>query len=791
MPNELDNFISVFENAKITKPKESITISEMLERIQSGYYSDFVNAVRSGTAEKLESEAFTLSGTFKERNSKGLEKYSGLIQIDIDKVNDIAELRAKLINDKYSVFVLTSISGNGLKVAWRINQEQHTPDNFKQIESYFKDTYNVQIDKAVKDISRLFFISYDSDLFINDKAEAFKFKVIKTIEKKAAVKNVVSSQSEYWHNKAIDTAINIINQSIKGNKHYSRLRAGVLLGGYISGGLLDEQTAINELRGVIQSNTTLNINVAMKAFLEALNYGKNKPITKNDYNNNTNSIIEMDGVKFNRFTGEILPEIEYCFWKLEYIGKQSKISIDYVKLYEFFRNKGVRYINLDKDGLNKLLIRIENNIVSEINIAELSSVVNKYLNSLSDIVESGITKVDLINAFSRGLKVYINEHQTFFHIDTIEIDFIKDTSNAGYFYFKNGFVEITKDKAEIKSYQELKGCIWKNQIISRNLDELLNENSLSKVNNLNFVKFTQNICTDRVTNELDTKRYTSLIHTIGYLLHNNNEQVNRKAVILCEVNLTDKKQGRTGKGLLIESIRQLRNILLIDGKNFDFGDRFAFQGVELDTALIIFNDVKDNFPFERLFSAITEGVSFEKKGKSRINIAPERSPKIAISTNFAITGNSESDKARKFEMELLPYYNSYFTPLDEFQSRFFNDWSSQDWNLFYNFMIYCLQTYLKAEKIPSYNSVTIEAKKLITETSSDFVEFADGLERNQNLSIVDTYDNFINFSGNNPKTFSKIKLGIWLKTYCEYMNLNFISKNTAKNQKCYYLESKQ
>ena len=48
-----------------------------------------------------------------------------------------------------------------------------------------------------------------------------------------------------------------------------------------------------------------------------------------------------------------------------------------------------------------------------------------------------------------------------------------------------------------------------------------------------------------------------------------------------------------------------------DGKNFNVKERFAFQQVQPDTKVILFDDlVKD---FERIFPAITSNLTVEKK----------------------------------------------------------------------------------------------------------------------------------------------------------------------------------
>jgi hypothetical protein len=304
-----------------------------------------------------------------------------------------------------------------------------------------------------------------------------------------------------------------------------------------------------------------------------------------------------------------------------------------------------------------------------------------------------------------------------------------------------------------------------------------------------------NICSVREPYQFDNPRYKALVCIIGYLLHNFKTSSNKFAVILTEANVDSEPQGRTGKGLLLRAIGKIRKVAAIDGKNFSFDSQFAFQQVELDTQILTFDDVKPNFPFQRLFSAITEGLSVEKKNKPRFHLPPEESPKIAISSNYAIQGNSESDKGRKKEMELLCYYNARNTPEREFGGKFFDDWDADQWSTFYNFMLGCVQTYFINDcNIPEYKSDTITEKKLLISTNADFIEYADTLPRNENLPVDNTYTEFLEFSGKDKKEVSKPQFAKWLKIYCGYRNLEYSNgnhRNGNKTERYHYLKGEK
>ena len=191
--------------------------------------------------------------------------------------------------------------------------------------------------------------------------------------------------------------------------------------------------------------------------------------------------------------------------------------------------------------------------------------------------------------------------------------------------------------------------------------------------------------------------------TIGFLMHGHKNLSFCPAVILNDEVISDNPEGGTGKGIFMNALSQMKKVVTIDGKSFNFERSFAYQLVSADTQILVFDDVRKHFDFERLFSVVTEGLTLEKKNKDAIKIPFEKSPKIAITTNYAIKGSGNSFARRKWELELHQHYNKNFTPLDEFNKLFFGDWNDDEWCAFDNYMIGCLQGYLNTGLVESAN----------------------------------------------------------------------------------------
>ena len=151
------------------------------------------------------------------------------------------------------------------------------------------------------------------------------------------------------------------------------------------------------------------------------------------------------------------------------------------------------------------------------------------------------------------------------------------------------------------------------------------------------------------------------------------------------------------------------------------------------------------------------------------------SPKILITTNYTIGGVGDSHEARKHEVELSSYFNSRHTPDMEFGHMLFSDWDGDEWSRFDNYMIQCVQFYLKNGLIacPSKN---LEIRKFIKETSSEFYEWVHdkndfdqpNIELNKKMAKTALYENFKTEHKDfekwlKAKTFTK-----WLSLYADF-----------------------
>jgi len=277
----------------------------------------------------------------------------------------------------------------------------------------------------------------------------------------------------------------------------------------------------------------------------------------------------------------------------------------------------------------------------------------------------------------------------------------------------------------------------------------------------------------------DIRRTMSMESTIGFMLHAWKNLSYCPAVILNDEDISDNPEGGTGKGLFMTGVSHMKKLVVIDGKSFNFEKSFPYQLVSADTQILCFDDVKKNFNFERLFSVVTEGLTLEKKNKDAIKIPFSKSPKVAITTNYAIGGRGNSFARRKWDLELNQFYNKEFTPLVEFGKLMFGEWTDNEWCQFDNYMIKCLQLYLEKGLMKS-DFINQRTRDLAADTSHSFIEWCGivdgrahpklvaGKRVYQNDLYLDFLEEFPDYGHRGSAKVSRNEFGKWLSFYSEY-----------------------
>ena len=162
-----------------TVPHREINLLQVYHLLKGNAFAECTNTLRS-IADKQEARKYkasvfdyvTFSGTFSKRNDKSLHRHSGLITVDFDHIDNLPELKARLLVDEYfeTELLFVSPSGDGLKWVIPIDltkAKQH--DFFKAVANYIRHTYQLEVDQSGKDVSRACFLPQEAAPFINPK----------------------------------------------------------------------------------------------------------------------------------------------------------------------------------------------------------------------------------------------------------------------------------------------------------------------------------------------------------------------------------------------------------------------------------------------------------------------------------------------------------------------------------------------------------------------------------------------------------------------------------------------
>ena len=182
------------------------TVSEVLELIRNNDQKDIILKIRNSEKNvqdelKKSLAGIMFSGKFKGRGDDDIEQHSGIICLDFDKLGEqMTMYYSKLINDKYTYSLFISPTGNGIKVLVKIpkNIKDHKL-HFKALEKYYG---SVNFDQKTINISRICFISYDPNIYINEQSEVFTDKIaIEEYSAPYSTDKTINILLDWWNKK--------------------------------------------------------------------------------------------------------------------------------------------------------------------------------------------------------------------------------------------------------------------------------------------------------------------------------------------------------------------------------------------------------------------------------------------------------------------------------------------------------------------------------------------------------------------------------------------------------------
>lgn len=786
--------VSVYKTHFEVEHGWTMSVEDMFNRIKHEEHNkhlDVINKLRALPNHDQEKELkkklplICWSGTFLKRTDNDCIKHSGLICLDFDDESFDTIMQKK----EYIYAAFISPTGTGVKVLVRIPEiiKDHG-DYYLSLADYFGLT---TIDEKCKNISRGCYLSYDPNMYWNPDAPIY----YKLLPKKEVKYEKQQARNPYY----VTDDDKIIDRLVKQHEHEwhkgNRNNACYFLACELNRFGISESTAINvmlryveegfsesEMRRTTKSAYQTNQHEhKTKSFTDSTIVNKVENLLRHGYKPEEviDTLSSEDKLSADIGTEALKAAQEKInaslFWKKNKLGH---VLIDNDILNKWYNdNKIFRYMINEKDWI---MIHDDKCHISEISVAEIKGKIRDYMMQNAKHCDDNV-KSQVMRKLNRE---YLKDDMLEW-LKPQDINWLRDSRHTAYFFYKNTWIEINKDGVQcIEANDKVGGYIWQDQIINREFKEVPEQDFQQS----EFCSFIWNITTGINANKFSTlsdedkqpffERFHHMCRTIGYILHNFKDPANPRAVILTDEVISDNPEGGVGKGVFLKGLGKIKNMVTMDGKSFNHSKSFLWQRVTLSTQIIALEDVMRYFDFEKQFSMITEGIEVEKKNKDSFYIPYEESPKLLITSNYVIQGTGASHERRRIEIELKQYYKPDFSPRDEFGHNLYDEWSVDEWNLFDNFMMWCVQQYLLHGVAKPVNK-NLSLKKLKNAVPEAFIEWFKIKEivHNEYYELGTLCNEFRAIDHDSAKVTNR-KISTWIKAYCDYWNWEYQTKTT-------------
>lgn len=801
-------------------PHSHIEIGEAVQWIKDGKFKARIEDFHlHGKKEddKIKLPYFTFAGTFSRRSNDQLLEHSGYIALDFDDVvvslHESGYTKKEIIKLPFVYAVFLSPSYTGLKVVVRINPQKHHA-SFKALKQLFFDHLKLTVDDKAKDVARACFVSYDPDCFINQTCSIFNPAEETAADRTQPVHDEPGDSYAELLQRALTWAEKNAGAYAEGNRNNFAFQFACQCNRLGIPELHTQQFSLNEFADIPEKELQSTINSAYKNHLNEHGKLSRKNSRKHAKPSTAPAAAATESETAKHINQSNLPgpapdqqadrynETELYsshtkeifggeFWTRTIIYnedetiKEEKVSCNYVALGKFLAKNGFCRLPIKRRNAPDIFqfIRVQQNVVKQVNEQNMKDFV-------FDWMEEKQVPEKVVEAFIRGSKNYFNTN-TLDRVPLKELKFKRDTREEAFFYYQDCFVCVTAEGVEAMDYDMLDAPIWSSQQLDRNL------NYVKEPGDAVFAHFLLAAATGKDQHTTEDKplldKFLSICSGIGYMLHSYKDEANAKTFNIFDAKISyDKKpEGRSGKSMIFRAIERMKPTVILDGKKIDLRKPESFAKVNLDTAVIVFNDVSRNFNFEMLFHMITEEITVKKLYMDLFSIPFEDSAKIGITGNYTLKGDGGSFSARQFNVTLSDFFNPENRPDEYFgkklypetittdhnggpihfkRHRFFFDWDEKEWNKFDSFMLQCVQQYL-ADGLLASEDPNYELKKLLDEVDYNFYDFMEEVERNTQISKKDLFTKFKEQFDPDFNNLSLNKWTKWLVQYCTFKNI--------------------
>jgi hypothetical protein len=543
--------------------------------------------------------------------------------------------------------------------------------------------------------------------------------------------------------------------------------------------------------------------------------------------------------------------------------KKSKFgNVTYKLRFEFlcyFLNiKGFYTYKIEQKNLDNIApeiiiyIKIEGNIVKKVSPRLIRNFTKQFLREKGQPVEI-LEVVSMSTMFNDSNLVGLRQ---------IELDFTNYTSESQYFFFENNITEVSANEIKFIPHGNFKNYVWEQSVkkhkvlpenpffnitinaqkkpvieILRNdceyfnylcntsrifwrkeLEEQFGENLTAKEKYHNQNRF--NIAGATLSDEeknIQNQHLCNKMFALGYLMHRDKIDSYAKLIFVNDdklKELDDEENGGSGKSIMFKGLNVLlSNRHWLDGKNKAFhNDKHILQGLTKENDYIMIEDLHSNFDIQPIYTWVTENITVNPKNAAPYEIQFNESGKIVVTTNYSLRNSSGASTRRVFYVTTSDYYHAKIEAYNEerkvshdFEGKdLFKNWTSEQYNKHYNFLLQCCQLYLNNRdndfEAPENNIKKNNVRASLGDAfiswadsyfSEDFIDednvLIDGT-LNKNISRPSMYKDYCKSVGKYPKSAQKFKKA--LKDYCQDDERNWILNPKDKLNKDGYIKAR-
>lgn len=242
--------------------------------------------------------------------------------------------------------------------------------------------------------------------------------------------------------------------------------------------------------------------------------------------------------------------------------------------------------------------------------------------------------------------------------------------------------------------------------------------------------------------------FINKITALGYMLYKHKDPGQAYGIYAMEIEQSEEGThlGGTGKSLFMSSIEQLRKQLFINGQDLrNDNAEFLFAGVVKGiTDHVFFDDLNEYVDLHRFMPMITGKMTVNAKYSNPFVLDYKDSPRVGFTSNHAIRKFDASLRRRTWFTAFSDYYHPEDpdrglrerSPYTEFGKNLITNYTPEEMNLFYNFLMQCLSAFLQLRVRIQPPMQQLEKRMLQRALTDEFIYWAEDYFNEDRLNTL-------------------------------------------------------